>query len=65
MNSFTLFRHNPLNKIFEYVGEDILPRFISCACLIDGDYGVIAGGDKFGNFFVSKLSERTLSRIKA
>jgi hypothetical protein len=45
------------------VGEDILPRFVSCACLVDGDYGVIAGGDKFGNFFVSKLSERTLFHI--
>jgi len=56
MNSFTLLRHNPLSKTFEYVGEDILPRFISTAHLIDGDYGVIAGGDKFGNFFISKLS---------
>lgn len=61
MNSFTLFRHNPQARTFEYVGEDILPRFVTAAQLVDGDYGVIAGGDKFGNLFVSKLSESILS----
>jgi hypothetical protein len=48
---------NHIEKSFDYIGEDILPRFISASYILDGNYGVIAGGDKFGNFFVSKFSE--------
>lgn len=56
-NSFIVYRLNSIEKSFDYVGEDILPRFLSTTCLLDGDYGVVAGGDKFGTFFVSKFSE--------
>lgn len=55
-NSFTIYRLNSIEKTFDYIGEDILPRFISASFILDGNYGVIAGGDKFGNFFVSKFS---------
>ncbi len=56
-HSFTVYRFNPLEKSFDYIGEDILPRFLSASHLLDGDYGVVAGADKFGNFFISKFNE--------
>jgi hypothetical protein len=59
-NSFTVYRLNPVEKSFDYIGEDLLPRFLSTSFLLDGEYGVIAGGDKFGNFFISKFSESTI-----
>jgi splicing factor 3B subunit 3 len=55
--SFSLMRINHKTKCFELVGQDTLDRFTTCACLMDGEGGVMAGGDKFGNFFVSKSTE--------
>jgi hypothetical protein len=56
-NSFIVYRLNMPDKSFDYIGEDILPRFLSASHILDGNYGVIAGADKFGSFFVSKFSE--------
>jgi splicing factor 3B subunit 3 len=65
MSSFSVLRINHKTKCFETVGQDFLDRFTTCGCLLDGEAGVMAGGDKFGNFFVSKMSESTdLSMIE-
>ncbi len=56
MESFSLMKINHKNKCLELVGQDFLDRFTTCSCLLDGEAGVMAGGDKFGNFFVSKMS---------
>mgnify|MGYP000887076205 FL=1 len=55
--SFSLMKFNPKNKCFDLIGQDFIDRFTTCACLMDGEAGVMAGGDKFGNFYVSKMSE--------
>jgi splicing factor 3B subunit 3 len=57
--SFTLMKIDHKTKFFELIGQDSLERFTTCACLMDGEAGLMAGGDKFGNFFVSKLTEST------
>ena len=57
MNSFTVLRLNMADKTFDYIGEDILPRYTTTTTLLDGEYGVMAGGDKFGTLFVSKFTE--------
>ena len=54
--SFTLVRLNSKGKGFERLGEDYLDRFSLSAHMLDGDYGVVAGADKFSNFYVSKIS---------
>ena len=38
------------------IGQDALGRFTTCACLMDGEGGLMAGGDKFGNFYISKAT---------
>jgi hypothetical protein len=38
------------------LGEDYVDRFMTASHLLDGDYGVVGGADKFGNFFISKIS---------
>lgn len=55
--SFSLMKHNPKNKCFDLIGQDFIERFSVSSCVMDGDAGVLAGGDKYGNFYVSKMSE--------
>lgn len=33
--------------------DDTLPRWVTSSCMLD--YNTVAGGDKFGNFFVDRL----------
>ena len=56
MESFTLLKVNHKNKCFDVIGQDSLSRFSVCACLVDGEGGLMAGGDKFGNFYASRLT---------
>lgn len=62
--SFTLMKIDHKTKFFEVIGQDSLERFTTCACLMDGEAGLMSGGDKFGNFFVSKLTESTYNFIQ-
>ena len=50
---------NHKNKCFELIGQDAIDRFVTCSCLVDGEGGLMAGGDKFGNLFVSRITEST------
>ena len=36
MNSFTVLRLNIIDKTFDYIGEDILPRYTTATALLDG-----------------------------
>lgn len=56
MDSFSLYRRDIANKTFDFIAEDILPRYVTVSTLIDADYGMLAGADKFGNLFVSKIT---------
>lgn len=42
---------------FTLIADDILPRYVSSACIMDDDFGVMAGGDRFGNVFVGKINQ--------
>jgi hypothetical protein len=57
MESFSLFKINHKSKSFDLIGQDFLERFTTCSCLIDEEVGLMAGADKFGNIFLSKMSE--------
>jgi hypothetical protein len=57
-NSFQLLKQK--GEMFNLLSDDILPRFVSCSNLIDPRAGIMAGGDKMGNFFISKVSSKTL-----
>ncbi|CAO3571904.1 unnamed protein product [Mortierella alpina] len=48
------------NKIVIFA-DDKAPRWISCLAMID--YNTVAGGDKFGNFFVDRLPEKLSQEI--
>lgn len=48
------------NKIVVFA-DDKAPRWISCSAMID--YDTVAGGDKFGNFFVDRLSKKLSQEI--
>lgn len=50
-------KYNSKNKCYDIIGQYFIDRFTTSACLMDGEAGVMAGGDKFGNFYVSKMSE--------
>lgn len=56
MASFSLMKINHKDKCFEVVGQDAIDRFTTCACLMDGEGGLIAGGDKYGNFYISRIT---------
>ncbi|CAM5999467.1 unnamed protein product [Sphagnum balticum] len=51
-----LYRLNSANRAFELMANDPLPRYSTASNLVDPDYGVLCGGDKFGNLIVSKIS---------
>lgn len=57
-SSFSLMKINHKNKCFELIGQDAIDRFVTCSCLVDGEGGLMAGGDKFGNLFVSRITEK-------
>ncbi|KAF9331167.1 Splicing factor 3B subunit 3 [Podila minutissima] len=48
------------NKIVVFA-DDKAPRWISCSAMID--YDTVAGGDKFGNFFVDRLPKKLSHEI--
>ncbi len=48
---FVRYRHSD-NQLLVFA-DDCLPRYVSCACLLD--YSTVAAGDKFGNVFVLRL----------
>ena len=52
--SMTLVRYNALTNALEGVATDTRPRWVTAACALD--YDTMAGGDKFGNLFVCRLS---------
>ena len=52
-DSVALVRYNSLTNMLETFASDTRPRWVTAAC--DLDYDTVAGGDKFGNLFVSRL----------
>lgn len=53
-DSLSFVRYNSLTHDLECFASDSRPRWVTAAC--DLDYDTIAGGDKFGNVFVCRLS---------
>jgi len=52
-DSFHVLRHkNKENQFYEFA-DDVLPRWITSACVLD--YNTIVGADKFENVFVCRL----------
>ena len=41
--------------------DDTLPRWITGSCMLD--YNTVAGGDKFGNFFVDRLPSEVSDEV--
>ena len=49
------------NSLYIYA-DDIVPRHITCSLLMD--YDTIAGGDKFGNLFMTRLPADTSTLVR-
>lgn len=54
-DSFHLMKHKSRENQFIEIADDVLPRWITTACLLD--YHTIIGADKFENIFVCRLPE--------
>jgi splicing factor 3B subunit 3 len=52
-------RYNRADNSLYVMADDIVPRWVTSQTLLD--YNTVAGGDKFGNIFVSRLPERVSS----
>jgi splicing factor 3B subunit 3 len=48
------------NSLYIYA-DDIVPRHITCSLLMD--YDTMAGGDKFGNLFMTRLPADTSNQV--
>lgn len=57
-DSFHVLKFRPKLQTFYEFADDILPRWITAACVLD--HRTIAGGDKFENFFVCRLPASNL-----
>jgi len=53
-DSVSFVRYNSLTNSLETVASDSRPRWVTAACQLDDD--TMAGGDKYGNIFVCRLS---------
>lgn len=49
-------RYNRADNSLYVMADDIVPRWVTTQTMLD--YNTVAGGDKFGNVFVSRLPER-------
>lgn len=49
------------NQLFIFADE-ITPRWLTCTTVLD--YDTIAGGDKFGNIFVSRLPPQVSDEVE-
>lgn len=54
-DSFHVLKFKEKTFQFSEFADDVLPRWISSACVLD--YSTIAGADKFENFFVCRLPQ--------
>lgn len=54
-DSFHVLKHKAKENQFYEFADDVLPRWISSACVLD--YSTFAGADKFENFFVCRLPQ--------
>lgn len=51
--SFHYFKYKKSENVLYQYADDIAPRHLTAALPLD--YDTIAGGDKFGNFFITRL----------
>ena len=56
-DSFHVLKFRPKLQTFYEFADDILPRWITAACVLD--HRTIIGGDKFENIFVCRLPSST------
>lgn len=54
-DSFHVLKFKPKELTFFEFADDVLPRWITSACLLD--YNTIVGADKFENVFVCRLPQ--------
>lgn len=52
----------PENRLLVFA-DDTQPRWMTCHTMLD--YNTIAGGDKFGNFFVNRLAQSVTDMVDA
>ena len=52
----------PENRLLVFA-DDTQPRWMTCNTMLD--YNTIAGGDKFGNFFVNRLAQSVTDMVDA
>ncbi len=46
---------------FVLFADDSTPRYMTCSTMVD--YNTVAGGDKFGNFFVNRIPAETSEEV--
>ena len=45
--------YNHIDNVIQVFADETVPRWLTSSCM--PDYDTVAGADKFGNFFVSRL----------
>jgi splicing factor 3B subunit 3 len=45
--------YNHIDNVLQLIADETVPRWLTTSCM--PDYDTVAGADKFGNFFVSRL----------
>jgi splicing factor 3B subunit 3 len=60
--SFHFMRYKRAENSLYIYADDIVPRHVTSGLLMD--YDTMAGGDKFGNFFMTRLPAETSAQVK-
>ena len=53
--------YRPMENRFVLFADDSTPRYMTCSTMVD--YNTVAGGDKFGNFFVNRIPAETSEEV--
>lgn len=59
--SVTFAKYKAADNQLLIFADDVLPRWMTCSVMLD--YDTVAGGDKFGNFFVTRLAPETSDEV--
>jgi splicing factor 3B subunit 3 len=59
--SLHICRYNAADSQLSLFADDLFPRYLTCACVLDHD--TYAGADKFGNVFIVRLPPNINDRV--
>ena len=60
-SSLFIVKYRKAEKQLDIVADNVLPRYLTASCVLD--YNTVAGADKFGNVFVTRLPEEASEEI--